>query len=114
MQVEYDFEQQKEIAVEAYSRSYDLDIAFTTAEFTSEERAMLQRDTTFMSRINYIDAKLKEEMIETMLSNMREGKPELAQKAANDLGKIIWPEKFSGKVPEPKGQVPDSIVLKGE
>lgn len=108
-----DIEEKKEIAVMAYEKSYDLEIAFITANMTAAEKEMLQRDESFMSRITYVDAKLKEEIITTMTSNMRSEDQKLAQKAAVDLGKIAWPEKFSGKAEPPKTQVPDSIILEG-
>lgn len=107
------FEEKKEEVIEHYKRSYDLETAMMQADLTTEEKQMIQRDTSFTFRLDYINAKVREEIVTTMLDNMRSEDPKLSQKAAIDLGKIVWAEKFNGKPEEPKGQVPDSIILKG-
>ena len=108
-----DIDELKERVVEHFVRSYDLETAMMKADLTTEEKSMLQRDTSFMFRIDYLMAEVRENIVTTMVDNMNGHDEKLAQKAAVDLGKILWAEKFSGKPEAPKGQVPDTIVLKG-
>ncbi len=108
-------DEKKEQIIMQYMLSYDIDIAMLQAGITVSEKSLLIRDEAFMYRINFQDAKIKEDIISTMTDNMRNGDPKLSQKAAIDLGNILWPEKFKTKGDENKGLIiPDTIILTGE
>ena len=102
-----------EIVVAEYTRSYDLDIAMMKAEVTNAEEELLRKDAEFMYQIKYQDSLVREDIIETMVVNMRVGNPSARQKAAVDLGNILYKSKFSKKEEEPKTIVPDKIILQG-
>ena len=97
-----------------YTLSYDLDIAMMKCQITIDEQKLLKNDTSFMYRIDYHDALIRESIMSTMIINMRGPDAKLAQKAANDLGNILYKEKFKTGNEAPKGQVPDNIILVGE
>lgn len=101
-----------EIVVMEYAKSYDLDIAMMKAEVSLEEKAILLKNETFMYQVSYQDAVIREEIIETMTHNMRHD-PKGSQKAAVDLGNILYKSKFSKKEEEPKAIVPDKIIMVG-
>lgn len=106
-------DEKKEQVLIHYRKSYDLDIAMMKVDLTTEEKKLLLSDPSFMYRVHYADALIREEIVETMVDNMQGGDPKLSQKAAIDLGNILWPDKFKGKDSGPKQMVPDTIVLKG-
>ncbi len=108
-------EEKKERVIMQYMLSYDIDIAMMKVGITSEEQKLLKSDTSFMYRINFQDATLKEDIVTTMHDNMKNGDGKLSQKAAIDLGNIMWPEKFKNKGDnEPVHNIPDKIILTGE
>ena len=101
-----------EIVAMEYAKSYDLDIAMMKAEVSAEEKELLTKSEDFMYQVAYQDALIREEIIETMVNNMKHD-PKGSQKAAVDLGNILYKSKFSKKDEEIKTIVPDSIVLQG-
>ncbi len=103
----------KEQVVMQFRLSYDLDIAMIKVDLTEDEKKLLLKDESFMFRIKFQEASLRESIITTMIDNLKNGDPKLSQKAAIDLGNIMWKEKFKGKDEETKGQVPDKIVMVG-
>ena len=107
-------EEKKEIVISNYQLSYDLDIAMMKAGLTTEEKKLCKNDQSFMFRVNYQDALIRETIIKTMVANVESFDSKLAQKAAVDLGNILWKEKFKSKDEGPKTEVPDNIVLKGK
>lgn len=97
-----------------YRQSYDLDIAMTMADLTEDEKKLLKNDSSFMYRITYQDAIIREKIVGTMLDNLDTPDPRVSQKAAIDLGNLLWKEKFKGNDDgKGKGVIPDTIVLKG-
>ena len=109
-----DIEELKEQVILEYILSYDLDIAMMKCQLTTDEQKLLKNDDSFTYRVEYHDALIREDIMSTMIVNMRGPDAKLAQKAANDLGNILYKEKFKTNNEAPKGQVPDSIVLVGE
>lgn len=107
-------EEKKEEVLIHYSRSYDLDIAMMKADLTEDEKKLLQHDSSFLYRISYQDARIREEIVEVMVGNLRSADDKLAQKAALDLGNLLWKEKFKNNETKPQQIVPDQIILKGE
>lgn len=105
----------KERILASYEESYDLDVAFMKNAVSSDIASMLKRDTDFMYRIHYADAKLREKLIGTMVHSLDSEDEKLSHKAAIDLGNVLWPDKFKAKGEE-KNQslVPDSIILRGK
>ena len=108
-----DIDELGEIVVVEYAKSYDLDIAMMKAEVSAEEKELLTKSEDFMYQIAYTDALVREEIIETMVTNVRIGNPSTRQKAAVDLGNILYKSKFSKKDEEIKTVVPDKIVMVG-
>ncbi len=108
-----DLEEKKEEVIMQYKLSYDLEIAMMKVDLTSEEKKLLQNDTSFMYRIDYQDSCIRERIMATMIDNLSSPDDKLAQKAAIDLGNVLWKEKFKGKDEGPKSLVPDTIILKG-
>ena len=102
-----------EMVVMEYSKSYDLDIAMMKAEVSKEDREKLEKNSDFMYMISYQDALIRESIINTMVCSMNSGNPQLKQKAAVDLGGILYKSKFSKKEEAPKTIVPDIINLEG-
>lgn len=109
----YSLEEKKELVIANYIMSYDLEIAMLKVGISPEEKKLLLNDTSFMYRVSFQDALIREKIIETMVGNMKIGPGPLSQKAAVDLGNILWKDKFKDKGDEPKGQVPDRIILVG-
>jgi len=108
-------EEKKEQVILQYTLSYDIDIAMTKVDLTPDEKKMLLRDEDFLYRLNYQDALIRERIVSTMLENLTAGDPRLTQKAAIDLGNLLWKEKFkSTESTSTKNQVPDTIILKGK
>ena len=107
-----DMEVVAEMVVIEYSKSYDLDIAMMKVEVSKEEKELLIKDADFMYRIEYEDATIREDIIKTMVHNMRYDQRN-SQKAAIDLGNILYKSKFSKKEEEQKSVVPDTINLVG-
>ncbi|RLI52340.1 MAG: hypothetical protein DRP09_18135 [Candidatus Thorarchaeota archaeon] len=106
-------EQLIELVVIEYSKSYDIDIAMLKAEVSDEDRAILEKDSDFLYRIAYEDALIRETIIENMVKNVKSSNPQLSQKAAVDLGNILYKSKFSKKDEPMKLIIPDKIVLVG-
>lgn len=106
-------EEKKEQVVMQFVLSYDLDIAMIKVDLTEDEKKLLLKDEAFMYRIKFQEASLKENIVKTMVTNLHSDDAKLSQKAAIDLGNILWKDKFKGKEEESKFQVPDSIVLVG-
>ena len=109
---ERNIEEVAELVVMEYSKSFDLDIAMMKVEVSKEEKEVLLKDVDFMYRIEYEDAVIREDIIKTMVNNMRHDQKN-SQKAAVDLGNILYKSKFSKKDEEVKGVVPDTINLVG-
>lgn len=109
-----DIEQTKEEVIMEYKLSYDLEIAMMKCQLNSAEQKMLKHDDSFMYRIGYEDALIREGIISTMVTNMRGPDAKLSQKSAMDLGNILYKEKFKSGNEAPKGMVPDKIILVGE
>ena len=109
----YTLEQKKEMVIIQYQLSYDLDIAMTKVDLTEDEKALLKRDKSFLYRIEYQDALIREKIISTMLDNLDTPDPRISQKAAIDLGNLLWKEKFKGSDDNKGVVVPDTIILEG-
>lgn len=109
----HSLEEKKELVIENYRMSYDLDIAMLKVGLTDDEKKLLLNDTSFMYRINYQDALIREDIMATMLSNMHNRGP-ISQKAALDLANVLWADKFKNKESGPPSIIPDKIILKGE
>ena len=104
--------EKKEEVLTHYCKSYDLEIAMLKADLTTDEKKLLLHDTSFMFRVDYYDALIREDIVTVMVDNLRSDDDKLAQKAAIDLGNLIWKKKFKGDVKE-KQIVPDQINLCG-
>ena len=109
-----DIEQTKEEVIMEYKLSYDLEIAMMKCQLNPDEQKMLKNDDSFVYRIAYEDALIREGIISTMVTNMRGSDAKLSQKSAVDLGNILYKEKFKTGNEAPKGIVPDSIILVGK
>ena len=104
---------QEEVIIN-YKLSYDLDIAMLKAEVTPAEQKVLLRDESFMYRIAFEDAMIQEKIVKTMITNMTMfDDPRISQKAAIDLGNLLYKKKFKATDETVKNQVPDKIVLSG-
>jgi hypothetical protein len=112
--VQKPLDEKKEEVIMHYKRSYDLDIAMMKADLTSDEKALLLRDTSFMFRVNYEDAEIREDIISTVVTSMGDNDQRIAHKGAMDLGALLWPEKFKNTDKGEKSPVPDTINLEGE
>ena len=106
-------EEKKELVVANYQLSYDLDIAMMKVDLTEDEKKLLLNDTSFMYRIKYEDATVREDIMKTMIRNMQCKGP-ISQKAALDLANVLWADKFKNKEGSTQPLVPDKIILKGE
>ena len=106
-------DEKKEQVVMQYTMSYDLDIAMTMIDLTEEEKQTLLKDQSFMFRIAYQDASIRQKVVSTMIANLDSENEQLSQKAAIDLGNILYKAKFSKKEEAIKMIVPDKIVLVG-
>ena len=109
-----DIEQMKEEVIIEYKLSYDLEIAMMKCRLTLDEQKMLKNDESFTYRISYEDALIRESIMTTMKTNLEGVDPKLSQKAAVDLGNLLWKERFKSGNEGPKGIVPDSIILVGK
>ena len=109
----YSLEQKKEMVIMQYQLSYDLDIAMVKVDLTEDEKALLKRDKSFLYRIEYQDAMIKEKIVTTMLDNLDTPDPRISQKAAIDLGNLLWKERFKGSDDNKRQIVPDTIILEG-
>ena len=110
----FSLEQKKEMVLMQYKLSYDLDIAMTKTDLTEDEKALLKRDKSFLYRIEYQDAMIREKIVSTMLDNLDTPDFRISQKAAIDLGNLLWKEKFKGSDNNNKGVImPDAIILEG-
>ena len=110
----YSLEQKKEMVIMQYQLSYDLDIAMVKVDLTEDEKALLKRDKSFLYRIEYQDAMIKEKIVTTMLDNLDTPDPRISQKAAIDLGNLLWKERFKGSDDNKRQIVPDTIILEGD
>lgn len=91
-----DIAEKKEIAVECYSRTYDKRLAYRKALFSSEEIDAVEKDEDFQQRLSYYLI-LKREALVTQLSNLSTSDNEkISLSATLELGKIIYPDSFSG------------------
>lgn len=109
-----DLEEIKEEIIIEYISSYDLEIAMMKCNLNSDEKKLLKNDSSFMYRIDYQDALIRETIVTTMVNNLKGPDAKLSQKAAIDLGNLLWKEKFKSGNEAPKGVVPDNIILTGE
>lgn len=107
------FEEKQEHVIMQYKMSYDLDIAMTKVELTEDDKKAMLEDKSFMFRISYADATIREKIVETMVSNLDSENESLSQKAAIDLGNILYKSKFNKKEEAQKSVVPDTIILVG-
>lgn len=107
------FEEKQEHVIMQYKMSYDLDIAMTKIELTEDDKKAMLEDKSFMFRISYADATIREKIVETMVSNLDSENESLSQKAAIDLGNILYKSKFNKKEEAQKSVVPDTIILVG-
>lgn len=105
-------EEKKEEVLIHYRKSYDLEIAMMKVDLNTNEKNLLLHDSSFMYRIAYADAIIREEIVDVMTNNLRSSDDKLTQKAALDLGHLLWKEKFKGGGGAPK-MVPDVINLVG-
>lgn len=107
-------EEKLEEVLMQYKLCYDLDIAMTMSELTSDEIKYLKNNDSFMYRIEYENAVIRQDIMTVMKNNMKGPDDKLAQKAAVDLGNLLWKERFKTNSEAPKGIIPDSISLIGE
>ena len=108
-----DIDELGELVVMEYTKSYDLDIAMLKTDVSVEEKELLLKNEDFMYQVSYQDALIREIIIETMVGNTKVGNPSLRQKAAVDLGNILYKSKFSKKEEQEKTIIPDSIIMVG-
>jgi len=110
-----ELEEKKEMVILQYTLSYDIDIAMMKCDLTTKEKKLMLNDTTFVYRIAYEDALIREKLIGRMTESLESADDKLAHKAAIDLGNILWPAKFKSKDDgSAKAIIPDIIILKGK
>ena len=64
-------EEKKESVIIEYTKSYDLDIAMMKCDLTTDEKKLMQNDTSFMYRISYADAIIREKIITEIWKQIR-------------------------------------------
>jgi len=104
----------KEKVLIEYRKSYSLESAFVMVGLSKEEETLLRNDELFMHRIAFEDASIRGEIFDTLLQALRSEDPKLARGAANDLGRILDKERFTGSEPPNKGIIPDVVMLVGK
>lgn len=111
----HSLEEKKELVLDNYSKSFDLEVAMMKVGLDADEKKLMQNDESFMYRVRYADATVREEIIGKMTTAMRDDDIRVGVKAAIDLGNLIWRDKFKAKEDDGKNhQVPDSIILVGK
>jgi len=106
--------EKKELVLMHYRLSYSLDIAFMMAGIDDDEKKLLLADDSFMFRVAFEDAQVRQKIMVTLLNCMQSPDEKLARTAAMDLGKLLDKERFSGKEETNPSLVPDSIILRGK
>jgi len=107
-------EELMEEVIMQYTQSYDLDIAMLKADVSMLDQKIMLSSESFMFRVKFQDAIIKEKIMKPMLRNLDSVNPSVSQKAAIDLGNIIYKERFGKQEEEAKSLVPDSIVMVGK
>ena len=89
-----DLRDKQEIAVAAFSKTYDKDLAYKKARCTDEEIALLEADQEFQERLEYYLIEQKEDLVEAVKELLDDDDPKIKSQAIFKLGELIYPEFF--------------------
>lgn len=91
-----DIAEKKERIIASFRESFDKDMAYKKLGVTEEERAMLDMDTEFQNRIEFILIEERESIIRKFRNFSISENEQVAFKATEALGKILYPSFFEG------------------
>lgn len=97
-------EEKKELVVEAYQRSFDLDLSYLKSGINDDERKLLNQDSDFQERLQYFLIEEKERIFSTLRALILCGDDKTALKATIELGKMIYPNRFVEGYDEKTGE----------
>lgn len=91
-----DIAEKKERIIASFRESFDKDMAYKKLGVTEEERAMLDMDTEFQNRIEFILIEERESIIRKFRNFSISENEQVAFKATEVLGRILYPSFFDG------------------
>lgn len=89
-----DWNEQKEIVVECFSKTFDKEMSYEKACLTEEEILELERDKSFQSRLNLFLIEQRENLMKRLNDLSSSNDEKISLKATIELGKYVYPSKF--------------------
>jgi len=103
-------DEQKEIVVNSYAKTFDKELAYKKVGLTEEEIALLENDPGFQDRLSYFLIEQRELIIEKYQNFMLSQNDNIAFKATQDFAKLIYPDFFNNLKDKDKEKEPDKGV----
>ena len=92
---EESFLNKKEVVVDCYAVTLDIQLAYEKACLTREEMDFLDHDHSFKQRLTYFLVKEKEKIVSQIKTLMYSYDEKISLKAITDMGKYIYPAFFT-------------------
>lgn len=90
-----DIEIKKEIAIEAYQKTFDKEMAYVKAELSAEEIVSLDLDQEFQARLTYFLVLKREELVSEFWNLVKSPDEKIKLRAIIEMGPLIYPTFFN-------------------
>jgi len=89
--------EKKELVVNSYKKTFDKDMSYKKAGVTEDERAVLDTDKEFQSRLELFLIEERERVIQNLRTFMDSDNEGLSYKATMDMAEVLYPDFFEAK-----------------
>lgn len=87
----------KEQVIKSYQKTFDLDLAYKKIGITKEEKAELEKDEVFQSRVQFFLIEEREKIISVLRDLMTSENEAIAFKAVTEIARVLYPDFYEAK-----------------
>ncbi len=89
-----DITEKKELILRSFKEAFNKEMAYLKCGVTEEERKILDADSEFQNRLQYVLIEERERIVKKLQSLSQSENEQIAYKAILSLGEILYPEMF--------------------
>lgn len=89
-----DIAEKKELVLRSFREAFNRDMAYRKCGVTEKEREILDKDSEFQNRLQYVLIEERERIVKKLQSLSDSENEQIAYKATISLGEILYPEMF--------------------
>lgn len=109
-----DWEEKKELVVQSYEKTFDLNMAFKKVGLSETEVQTLAMDKDFQDRIDVILISEREDIIIRFKEFKDSDNDKIAFEATKDFAKVLYPDFFNGLATKEEKEIKEETNTKEE